>query len=70
MQISRVRLALICGQFMKTPSPYVSRGQSRPAKPERQKAAKDGNELAAFCRLWSLAVVAICRNLPLPVQRN
>jgi hypothetical protein len=48
-----------------------SRGQSRSAKPERQKATKDGNEFAAIrcngpqkfvatCRLMTPAIAAIC----------
>jgi hypothetical protein len=54
MQISRVRLALICGQLLKTPSPneFVGKkGGSKPGDKKRQKAAMNLSQFVALtCR--------------------
>jgi hypothetical protein len=58
MQISRVRLALICGQFYRRHHPLTKSLWKKRAKPERQKAQKAAMNLSQY----DLSL-AICRQL-------
>jgi hypothetical protein len=61
MQISRFRLALICGQFIEDTIPKLWLEEKSRAKPERQKATKGGNEFVAICRFNLPPFVTFCR---------